>query len=229
MSTNNDLIISALSDFVENKELSDEDEDLPTFRAKMKTLLEQLMFKLEEDVDYQKSLEQQIEDLEKDNITLDEIREELRETRAELREVKTTLGQHDRLIMNELVDPIIRNTATNIILCFLGVQLKDNIDPQSFRFKDNTKNLKKLEDFIDVYEIVDNARRWGRVMDRIIANRNIRIHPSTYDMLEQDVAKCETYITNFPQLNATYADEIGVIRHYQKFTGKETPPIQTQE
>jgi hypothetical protein len=50
---------------------------------------------------------------------LDEIREELRETRAELREtraelreVKTTLGHHDRLIMNKLVDPIIRNTAT---------------------------------------------------------------------------------------------------------------------
>lgn len=160
---------------------------------------------------------------------LDEIREELRETQAELREVKTTLGHHDRLIMDELVDPIIRNTATNIILFFLGVQPKDNIDPQSFRFKDNTKNLKKLEDFIDVYELVDNARRWGKAMDKIITTRNIRIHPSTYDMLEQDVAKCKTYIANFPQLNANYKEEIGVIQHFQKFSGKEAPPIQTQE
>lgn len=45
-------------------ELSSHDDDFPSYKAKTKKLLEHLLSKLEEDVDYQRSLESQIEDLE---------------------------------------------------------------------------------------------------------------------------------------------------------------------
>jgi hypothetical protein len=63
-SINNELIINTLSSYV--SENGSHDEDLPTYKAKMKILLEQLMIKLEEDVDYQKNLEHQIDEFEKE-------------------------------------------------------------------------------------------------------------------------------------------------------------------
>lgn len=52
-------------------------EDLPTYKAKMKILLEQLMLKLEEDVDYQKNLESQIDELEKELLLKEQLIESL--------------------------------------------------------------------------------------------------------------------------------------------------------
>jgi hypothetical protein len=78
-SMTNQLIISALSDLVNNPAEAEEDtiKDLATYKIKMKILLEQLMLKLEEDVEYQKNLEQQIDELERESGAKDLLIEQL--------------------------------------------------------------------------------------------------------------------------------------------------------
>ena len=68
---NNTEIINALSNFV--YEEGNNEEDLISYKFKMKGLLEQLMLKLEEDVDYQKNLESQIDEYEKEIIEKDNL------------------------------------------------------------------------------------------------------------------------------------------------------------
>lgn len=75
-SVNNEIIINTLSQFVSDE--NNADEDLPSYKAKMKVLLEQLMLKLEEDVDYQRNLEVQIDDLEKEVARKDFLLDQLR-------------------------------------------------------------------------------------------------------------------------------------------------------
>lgn len=113
---NNEAIINSLSNFVANQ--GGQDEDLPTYKAKMKVLLEQLMLKLEEDVDYQKNLEQQIEDLEKELSLRDAMIDRLsRQARDSIEDCKAkTEDLADEMMVKLKSEKMRRATLENVVI-----------------------------------------------------------------------------------------------------------------
>jgi hypothetical protein len=129
-------------------------------------------------------------------------------------ELEKKVGKLDNIIVNELVESAIRNTATNIILFFLGEQPKENT--KSHRFKDKN-NSNKLSEFIEKYNIEYNSKTLGNNFDEIINSRNVCIHPCNLQELLENVKKCKKYIEEYPNLEKKFKYEIFTIQHYNEF------------
>jgi hypothetical protein len=119
------------------------------------------------------------------------------------------------IIVDEMIENIIRNTASNIILFFLGEQ--PNPNNPSKRFTD-PENKKKLKSFIKRHDMVFDAKKLGNKLDSIITNRNRCVHPCGMETLVVDVEKCQKYISMFPEINEKFEFEVFTIHHYNEFT-----------
>jgi hypothetical protein len=119
-----------------------------------------------------------------------------------------------RIVVDELVETKLRNTACNIIMFFLGIQPAHK-PPKSRRFADSD-NQELLVKMIDACDIDRNPRKLGTNLDNLINDRNACIHPQTTSELYVDVVKCMEYIKQYPSLR-TFEYETFVVEHYADF------------
>jgi hypothetical protein len=119
------------------------------------------------------------------------------------------------IIVDEMIENIIRNTASNIILFFLGEQPNPNNPSKRFT---HPENKKKLKSFIKRHDMVYDAKKLGNKLDSIITNRNRCVHPCGMETLVVDVEKCQKYISMFPEINEKFEFEVFTIHHYNEFT-----------
>jgi hypothetical protein len=132
------------------------------------------------------------------------------------------------VVVDELVETKIRNTACNIVWFFLGLQ-PIQPTPTSNRFSgfDGKTRLKRM---IKTCKINKNPDCLGDDLDALITRRNTCIHPQSMDALKVDVDRCLGYIQQFPQIQTilevdphtkknkpVFENEIFVIEHYADF------------
>ena len=132
------------------------------------------------------------------------------------------------VVLDELVETKIRNTACNIVWFFLGLQPMQPT-PTSSRFSgfDGKNRLKRM---IKICKINKNPDCLGDDLDLLINRRNNCIHLQSMDALRVDVDRCLKYIQQFPQIQTimevdpqtnknkpVFENEIFVIEHYTDF------------
>jgi hypothetical protein len=150
------------------------------------------------------------------NERFDNLENEMKSMKNEMKSMKNEMKRSKNVIVN-IVGETIRNTASNIILFFLKEQPKQNVS-DSHRFtKNNTDNLKKLEELIDENNFKYNEKILGREFDKIITLRNKCIHPCNLDELQNKVEECKRYIEDYPELINNFEYEIFTIKHYNEF------------
>lgn len=135
-------------------------------------------------------------------------------------EMNEKIDKLNYIIVDELLEQKIRNTASNIILFFLGEQPKQTNG--SFRRFKEEHHKNKLNDFIEKNNIIYNTKTLGNKFDDIISNINTCIHPSSFEELREDVEKCQKYITQYPELMKKFEYEIFTINHYLLFKEHST-------
>lgn len=118
------------------------------------------------------------------------------------------------IVVNELVETMIRNVACNIVFYFLGEQPKD-FPSDSKRFQ-STYNLKKLERLVKENNII-SSKNLGKNLDKMINERNVCVHPVDLAELKGHVEKCIQYFTTFPELKMDYTYELFIIDNYDNF------------
>jgi hypothetical protein len=149
-----------------------------------------------------------------ENNRYDKLENEMKEMKKQIDELNEKVNSLDTIIINELVEKIIRNTATNIILFFLGEE--PNPNKPSHRFK-NPENINKLDNIIKTNDLPYDAEKLGVKFDEIINRRNICIHPCSLDKLKNDVDNCRSYIDMYPKLTKKFMYEAIIIENYEKF------------
>jgi hypothetical protein len=148
------------------------------------------------------------------NERFDKLEKKMEKMDEKIKSLNTKVNCLDNVVI-KLVETPIRNTASNIILFFLGEQPKGNSN--SHRFTENTGNLDLLEDFIEKKNIENNKKILGKEFDKIITSRNKCIHPSDLEELANEVEKCKQYIKEYPQLTIEFKYEVFIIEHYDDF------------
>jgi DNA-binding transcriptional MerR regulator len=146
-------------------------------------------------------LKQEIVVLKQENVTL----------KQEIVKLNHTVHNLSEIITDHLVEPMIRNTAGQAILWFLGEQ--PQTVSRSHRFAKDSPAYEKLVNFIETENIEFNVKAMSNQFNAIIDRRNASVHP-TLEKMTIDVEKCLSYFEQFPQLKTTYKYELLVLQLY---------------
>jgi hypothetical protein len=120
------------------------------------------------------------------------------------------------IILDHLIEPMIRNVASQILLYSLGEQPKTDTRPSN-RFIKNSNAYKFIEQMIESEDLNMSASHVTRNLDLLIDRRNACIH-EPYDKLLNSIEKCKWYFIKYPQLVNSYQYEHFVIQRDQQFT-----------